>query len=380
MKRKKQIYKKITDLNVIMTMYDNIIRKNTKNKQKIEEFENFYSQNMVEIKDVLASKKYAPNNYSVFLIREPKLRVIMSQDIKDKIVNHLVAKYLLIDSFDHMLIDTNIATRTNKGTHLGLRLLKKYLTIMKNKYDRFYILKFDISKYFYNIDHKIVKEKLKNIIKDNDALNIIYQIVDSTNDEYINESITRLKEKEIDKIKKMNINDKEQRIKEVLKIPVYEKDKGLPIGNMTSQVIATFYLNELDHYIKEKLKLKYYIRYMDDGIILHHDKNYLKSCLIEIETIVSKYNLHLNKKTKIYSSKEPFDFLGFNFYIRKSLIMKVKNQTKKKFKRKMKKLNYLYKNNMIDYEKLRCVRDSYIGHLSYGDCKSLIKHNSKTAG
>ena len=66
MKRKKQIYKRITDLNIIMDMYDNVIRKNTKNKQKIEEFENFYSQNMVEIKDVLASKKYVPNNFSYF--------------------------------------------------------------------------------------------------------------------------------------------------------------------------------------------------------------------------------------------------------------------------------------------------------------------------
>ena len=130
---------------------------------------------------------------------------------------------------------------------------------------------------------------------------------------------------------------------------------------MTSQILAVTYLNELDHYIKEKLKIKYYIRYMDDGILLHNDKEYLKYCLKEIEKILNLYKLKLNpKKTKINNIKTGIDFLGFRFYIKSDkIILKLRNDCKKRFKKKMKK---------FDYD----VYQSYIGHLKWGNCNSLI--------
>ena len=309
------------------------------------------------------------------MIREPKLRVIMSLQVKDKIVNHLVAQYFLVDTFDPILIDENCATRIGKGTHYGLRLFKKYLNKIKNKYKKFYILKFDVSKYFYNIDHNIVKKMIKDKIKDKSVIDIINTIIDTTNLEYVNEDIKKLKELERKKINKLNIKDKNEKIREIENIPLYEKDKGFPIGNMTSQIIATFYLNELDHHIKEKLKIKYYIRYMDDGILIHHDKEYLKYCLKEIEKIISKYNLKLNKKTRIYSNKDQIEFLGFRFIVKNRIYMKVKNQTKKKFKKKIKKVYKLYNDSLITYDELRSVRDSYIGHLKHGNCNGLIIKN-----
>ena len=127
MKRINNIYSIVTDLDTIIDMYDNSVRKNTKNKIKIEKFENFYSENIKEIKEELINYSYIPGKYNIFMIREPKVRIIMSQSIKDKIVNHLVARYFLIDIFDKRLIDTNVATRKNKGTHYGLNLMKKYL-------------------------------------------------------------------------------------------------------------------------------------------------------------------------------------------------------------------------------------------------------------
>lgn len=249
MKRVNNIYNRITDIGNIMNVYDNEIKKNTKNKAMIEEFDNFYSINIKQIKEELMSGDYIPSEYNIFYIREPKLRIIMSQNIKDKVVNHLVARYFLINSFDSSFINNNIATRKNKGTHYGLKLFKKYLNIMKNKYDNFYILKFDISKYFYNIDHDIVKEIIRKKIKDKNAINILDKIIDSTDQEYINKKILKIKEQ----------------IKE--DVTIYKKGKGCPIGNMTSQIIGIIYLNELDHYIKEKLKIKYYIRYMDGATV-----------------------------------------------------------------------------------------------------------------
>lgn len=186
MKRVNNIYNRITDINTIIDVYDNEVKRNTKNKLKVEEFDNYYSLNIKEIKEELMSGDYIPGEYNIFFIREPKLRIIMSQSIKDKIINHLVARYFLINVFEKGLIENNIATRKNKGTHYGLKLFKKYLNIMKNKYNNFYILKFDISKYFYNIDHDIVKELIRNKIKDKKVISLIDKIIDSTDKEYIN--------------------------------------------------------------------------------------------------------------------------------------------------------------------------------------------------
>ena len=179
---------------------------------------------------------------------------------------------------------------------------------------------------------------IRNKIKDKKVISLIDKIIDSTDREYINK-----------KIIKLNKNNED--------ILLYKKGKGFPIGNMTSQFIGILYLNELDYYIKEKLKIKYYIRYMDDGVLIHENKEYLKFCLGEIEKIVDKYKLNLNRKTRIYKISEGIEFLGFRFIIKNNkIIMKVKNNTKKRFKRRVNERNV----------------SSYIGHLKHGDCSNLI--------
>lgn len=141
---------------------------------------------------------------------------------------------------------------------------------------------------------------------------------------------------------------------------------------MVSQVVATFYLDELDKYIQEKLHIRAYARYMDDFYCMHESKEYLKNCLNEIREFLKKYKLELNNKTKIYSSNESIEFLGFMFSSNNGNIkMKLTNKTKKKFKYKMKKKNLELLNNEILFENYRGVRDSYKGHLSHGNCNGL---------
>ena len=165
------------------------------------------------------------------------------------------------------------------GADYGIKLIKKYIEKIK-KYGKFYILKLDISKYFYNIDHDILKSMLKGRL-DDFSYNIICKIMDSTNELYINDKIIKLKNNEL----KYNY-----RINEIKEIPIYRYDKGLPIGNMTSQFLAIYYLYKLDHYIVHDLKIKYMIRYMDDYILIHYDKNYLKKCLLDISEKLEKEN------------------------------------------------------------------------------------------
>lgn len=374
MRRVNNIYDSILDIKVIQKIYSSRVRVNTKNKLKLEKFENNYVSNMIYIKQILEERNYKPGRYNIFLIKEPKLRIIMSQNIIDKLINHVVTQYFLINIFESTLIEENVATRKNKGTKYGIFLLKKYLNEVKDK--NFYVLKFDISKYFFNLDHKIIKELLVHKIKDKEALKILYDIVDSTDSCYVNERINLLKEKEIQRINNSNSKDKERLIKEIKELPNYEVGKGLPIGNMSSQFLAILYLNELDHFIKSKLKIKYYIRYMDDGVIIHQNKEYLQYCLEEINKILERYKLKLNKKTKIYSCKEGFEFLGFRYIIKNNkVIMKVKNSTKKRFKRKIKVYNKLLKKDKLSEFDYNQVLASYKGHLSYGNTNNLVYSN-----
>lgn len=360
MKRANNLVNDFTFENIIKAY--KTVRKNTLNKNKIYKFEDYYTSNISIVFKLLGD--YNVGKYNIFLIKDPKYRIIMSQNINDKIINHLIAD-ILIKVLEPSLINTNVASRKGKGTSYGIKYLKKYLNSMNGEV---YALKFDISKFFYNIDHGVLKRMLKRKIKDKKYLDILFKIIDSTDSDYVNESILKLKEKEINCLKNSNLNDKYKRIAEINRIPLYEKGKGLGIGNVVSQILAIFYLNDLDHFIKEKLHIKNYIRYQDDGILLSNDKEYLKYCLKKINQFVLKYGLHLNDKTKIINvSKNGVDFIGFRFYISDKIILKISNNTKKRFKRKVK----LIKKGKIENSKN--VIASYKGHFKWGNCYNLLK-------
>ena len=120
---------------------------------------------------------------------------------------------------------------------------------------------------------------------------------------------------EINYYKDLNIRDKDIKINELINIPKYKKGKGLTIGSLSSQILAIYYLNDIDHYIKEKLHCKYYIRYMDDMIIFDVDKEHLKDIKNKIENKLKDIKLELNNKTNIYNLKHGFNFLGYRFIL-----------------------------------------------------------------
>ena len=367
-KMKEISYQKIITLENIEDAYY-IIRKNTKHRQKLLNYEMFYLSNIVHIKWVLEMKKYKHDAYNIFLIQEPKYRIIMSERLKDKIVNHLISKYALLPVIELKLISTNVATRKNKGTKAAVMYFKKYVEELKNKYDKIYVLKCDIKKYFYTIDHNILFNKVKKLLQDEDILAIVKDIIDSTDVLEVNEEIKKNINREILRLK-ANKNVDMKRIKELESMPLYKKGKGLPIGNMSSQLLAILYLNDLDHFIKEKLHVKQYIRYMDDFLLFHYDREYLKKCLMQIYLFLQKEELELNKKTQIYDLSKGVNFLGYRFILKgQKLYQLMSGQNKRKISRK---LNRLKKRNSKHYEP---VKASYKGYFMH--CKSkgfLDKH------
>ena len=307
MKRKSNLNQNICELKNIESAFNEVCR-NTKNKRRVENLKEYKIVYITRIYNILKNKTYNPGPYNVFTIYEPKKRKIISQNMQDKIINHLVARFILYPALLSCLLDVNVASRKNMGTSEGLRLEQSFINKCNIKYKNYYILKCDISKFFASINHNILKEKLKRRIKDKDALKIVFDIIDS--------------------------------------IP-----SGLGIGSMTSQILAIFYLNDMDHFIKEVLKIKYYVRYQDDFLLFHPSKEYLKECLIKIKKFLDKENLTLNNKTRIYSSLDNFIFLGKNKYGNFSKYRSVK--------RKIKYKKHLYHNKKISLRSLMSTINCY---------------------
>ena len=292
MKRKGYLYEEICKHENIKNAF-NKVAKNIKNKKKSGEARLKKTRIIQDIRDRLISKKgYEFSPVFKFTIYEPKKREITDMCIEDKIVNFLIAKHILCPVILPCLIDTNVASRKGLGTKEGIKYHVNSHKKYSRKYENYYILKCDIHKFFVSIDKDILTQKLKRKIKDEKAMNIIMKVLDL-------------------------------------------QEKGLPIGMMTSQILAIFYLNDFDHYIKEKLKVKRYVRYQDDFILFAYSKSKLQKFFKEKKLFLKKEKLTLNKSSRIFKNYNNYMFLGRNL---KGRYIKGKNTFKKL---KIKQKDYL---------------------------------------
>lgn len=344
--------KRISNLYDNMISYSNIlyvfnkVKSKCHNKDRFMSFVRYKNCFLIDILEKLRNNSYSFSNYHIFLIHEKKYRIIMSENISDKIVNQLVSYFILILSFK-CLIKENIATRKGKGSSYDYMLFEKYINDIGTN-NNIYVLRIDIKKYFYNISHEILLSMLESRIKDKKAINILKKIIDLTDYDYVNNNINSLINKEINRINylKTSSNEKNKLINELKSIPLYRKGYGLSIGCLTNQLLACFFLNDIDHYIKEVLRCKYYIRYMDDIYLLSNDKEYLVYCFDKIKYELNKIELNINNKSGIYRLKDGVVFLGYTYNLTNNkLFVRYDNNTIKMIRRKLK---YLYDND-FDY-------------------------------
>ncbi len=316
MKRKNNLYNEICKIENIEKAFNEVC-KNTKNERRVFNMKQYKSIYISRIYNTLIKKEYKVGKYNKFIIHEPKERMIVSQGIQDKIINHLVARYIIYPAVLPCLLDVNVASRKNMGTKAGINYELEFIRKCNIRYKRYYILKCDISKFFASIDHGILKQKLKRRIKDKDALKIIFDIIDSN-------------------------------------------DPGLYIGAMTNQALAIFYLNDMDRFIKEDLHIKYYVRYQDDFLLFHESKEYLRYCLKEIQEFLKGEKLKLNEKSRIYKNTDNFMFLGRNV---KGRYIRYRN-----VKRKIKAKKSLYRIDKVNLyglcSSIMCYK-SLVGHFIF---------------
>lgn len=314
-----------------------VARRSKRDTREVIEFEMNLGDNLTTLSDALKNGSYKMQDYYSFAIYDPKYRMIHALHYRDRVVQHCLCDEVLAPILDKKLIYDNAACRIGKGTHFAIGRVSKFLDDFYHRYKvEGYFLKCDIRKFFDNIDHAVLKQKLSKVIEDERVLLLLYQIIDSF-------EVTH--------------------------------DRGLPLGNQTSQWFAIYYLDTIDRLVKETLGIKYYSRYMDDCVLIHQDKEYLRYCLAQIKQLAVELKIEFNEKTEIFPIKNGVDYLGWHIYLSDTgkVIRKVKQQTKYKYKRKLKYFQSAFANGLVNLPEITQVLSSYRAHLAYGHTYKLQK-------
>lgn len=275
MKKCQQRYQDIITLNNLLIAWQAFLNGKRKRADVIM-FEARLMDNIFSLHRNLFDKKYAHGGYTAFNISDPKPRSIHKASVRDRLLHHLVYQELYV-YFDSKFIYDSYSCRRSKGTHKALDRFRDFARVVsKNNTRTCWVLKCDIRKFFANIDHLILKEILAQHIEDADILWLFGQVLDSFSTEG-------------------------------------RKNVGLPLGNLTSQLLVNIYMNEFDQFMKRKLKVEYYIRYADDFAIFSYDKAYLENLLPKISEFLHshlKLSLHPDK-VFIKTLASGVDFLGW---------------------------------------------------------------------
>jgi RNA-directed DNA polymerase len=329
-------------------------RCNKRNTINALNFERNAEENILKLQRELKSKTYRPSHSILFAARKPKLREIFAADFRDRVVHHILVDYLE-RIWENIFIYDSYACREEKGTHKAVKRLQSFLRkISRNGKVKTYFLQLDIKDFFTSIDKRILFNLFKKKISNSDILWLVETVIfwDCT------KSYTLKDTKGV-----------------VGKIPSNkslfgkENKRGLPIGNLTSQFFANVYLNELDQFVKHILKVKYYVRYVDDFIILDVDRNKLLKMQDEIEEFLKDrliLQLHPTRR-KLLPVTNGIDFLGY--IVRRNYIL-VRNRV---INNLMAKYRRFVNNGKKDIKGFQNSLASYLGHLKWANTYCLVK-------
>lgn len=305
-------------------------------KTDVLEFESELESNIFKLFRDLKKKKYNHAGYESFYISDPKLRHIHKATVRDRVLHHAIFS-VLNPVFEPTFIANSFSCRIGKGTHKGVDALKGMLRKeSKNNTRTCYALKCDVRKFFDSVDHDVLLSLLRRRIRDADTMWLITNIVDSYPG---------------------------------IASGLFSK-KGIPIGNLTSQLFANVYMNEFDQFVKHTLKVKHYARYTDDFVIVSRDKEYLNNLLKPINAFL-RDTLYLSlhpDKVEILKYTQGVDFLGYVVFPTHVLVRK---RTRKRIIRKFEGKIEKYKEGNVSKEKIKATLFSYLGVFSHANAFKL---------
>ncbi len=289
-------------------------------KPDVQEFGLHLMDNLFALHYELAHHTYNHGSYQAFRINDPKPRKIHKSSVRDRLLHHAVYR-ILYPFFDRTFISDSFSCRLGKGTHKALNRFRAFqYQVSQNDTRICWVLKCDIKKFFEHINHYILIRILKEHISDQNIMWLLENVIHSFS---------------------------------------AAPGRGLPLGNLTSQLLVNIYMNEFDQFAKHALKSKYYIRYADDFVILSHDKTRLEGLLPRIDNFLTErlaLTLHPNK-ISIETVASGIDFLGWVHFSDHRVLRTV---TKRRMIRKLQ--------NEFTKESLA----SYVGLLGYGNAKKIL--------
>lgn len=305
-------------------------------RRAVMEFDQDLEANLIQLQNELVWGEYRTGSYHRFHVLEPKRREIASLPYRDRVVQHSLVMQLE-PLWERSFIDHSYACRAGKGMHRGADAAQNMLRQVKRQHGHAYVLKADISKYFASIDHQVLKRLLRRKIRCNRTYGLCTGIIDSG---------------------------------------IHPKDlapKGLPIGNLTSQLWANVYLHELDLYAKHQVKAHHYVRYMDDFVIVHHDKDWLHHMRREIEAFLwESLRLKTNNKTQVFPVAQHqgrgLDFLGYHIW---PTHRRLRKDSIRRIKRTLKRLQRQYATGEITLDLVTQTIASWTAHASHADTLGL---------
>ena len=336
MKTHKNLYSNIYSLTNLVLAWKKAKKGKTK-KDYIIEFEKNLLDNLLKLQEELKYKAYQPRPLKTFILRDPKVRKISKSDFRDRIIHHALCN-IIEPIFDKIFIYDSCANRKGKG---NLKTVERFYSFMRkvsrngkingwfnDNQVKGYCLKADIKHYFQEVNHETLLKIIGRKIQDEKVLWLIKRILAN----------------------------------------YFVRGKGMPLGNLTSQFFANVYLNKLDYFVKHKLKVKYYLRYVDDFAILHPSKSQLETWRNQIdEFLINELKLELHKeKSKIIPLSRGIDFVGFrNFYYYKLL-------RKRNIRRILSKIER-FKNREVTYEKILEIFQGWQAYAKWANTYKLRK-------
>jgi retron-type reverse transcriptase len=306
----------------------------------VASFEVNLERELCKLRRELRAGTYTPGPYTTFHVYEPKKRMISAAPYRDRVVHHALCN-IIQPIIEKTFIHDSYANRVGKGTHKAIIRLQRFSRANT------FVLKCDIRKFFPSIDHAILKQEIRKFIGCEETLWLIDTIIDHSNEQ----------EPVLDYF-----------WGDTLFTPI-ERRKGLPIGNLTSQFFANVHLNPLDHFVKENLRCRYYLRYVDDFVVLENDLHVLREVRTEIDQFLDGLRLRMHeRKSRVHRVTEGVGYLGQRVF---ATHRRLRPENVHRMRRRLRKLQAELACGCIDLRTVSQSISSWIGHAMWADTHGL---------
>jgi len=318
-------------------------RKRKTRREDVERFELHRERYLRQLRSELQSEKWQPSAYRRFQIHDPKTRTISAAPYRDRVVHHALCN-VIGPLLERRFIYDSYSCRVGKGTRTGRERCRRFT----NRYK--YVLKCDIRKYFDSIDHEVLLGKIARIIRCRPTLGLSSRIIGSVADDHM--PLTWLPGDDL--------------------LAPLGRSRGLPIGNLTSQLWANLYLDRLDHFIVEELRVPGYVRYTDDFLLFANNKAFLHRCHDQIARELEKERLLLHaRKTRVFPVLCGVPFLGFCFS--PSRAPRLLGECKRRFEKRMRRTMKAARNGQCRFEDARRSAEGWKAFADYGNVMGLYR-------